>query len=102
MDRTDVADDFNWSILSATAHRPWPAPSRPWLMTQTWSRLLFAHWRIDPGALRRLVPEPFAIDTFDHDAWIGIVPFWMTNVASRVGRAVCRLPACAELNVRTY
>jgi len=95
-------DDFDWSILARTTHRPWPVPSRNWLMTQTWTHLLFAHWRVDPEVLRPLVPAPFALDTFEGDAWIGIVPFWMSNVAPRRGRAVCRLPACAELNVRTY
>jgi uncharacterized protein YqjF (DUF2071 family) len=101
-DSDTAADDFDWSILNVRSHRPWAVPARPWLMTQTWSQLLFAHWRIDPRWLRRLVPRPFALDTFDGDAWLGIVPFWMTNVAPRAGRTMFRLPACAELNVRTY
>jgi len=24
--------DFNYSILTETAHRPWPMPESPWLM----------------------------------------------------------------------
>ncbi|MDB4893755.1 MAG: hypothetical protein JWN15_17, partial [Firmicutes bacterium] len=32
--------------LRHTAHRPWPLPSGPWLMAQTWERLLFAHWPV--------------------------------------------------------
>jgi hypothetical protein len=38
--------------LNALEHRPWPLPRRPWLMGQTWNRLLFAHWRVDTTALR--------------------------------------------------
>ena len=29
-------------VLSSTAHRPWPLPSRPWIMYQRWHDLLFA------------------------------------------------------------
>ena len=28
-------------ILLQTAHRPWPLPQGPWVMRQTWDRLLF-------------------------------------------------------------
>ena len=52
----------------------------PWLMTQTWNNLLFAHWRVDQRQLRASVPEPFDIDLFDGDTWVGVVPFEMTNV----------------------
>jgi NAD(P)-dependent dehydrogenase (short-subunit alcohol dehydrogenase family) len=31
--------------LEQRAHRPWPIPDGPWLLGQTWRRLLFAHWR---------------------------------------------------------
>ena len=37
-------------------HRPWPVPKRPWIMVQTWSNLLFAHWPIDPDLLRPDIP----------------------------------------------
>jgi uncharacterized protein YqjF (DUF2071 family) len=57
-------------------------PSGPWLMTQTWNDLLFAHWRVDSHALRERVPAVFELDLFDSEAWIGVVPFHMTNVAA--------------------
>ena len=96
---------FNRSILAETAHRPWPMPPGPWLMTQTWHDLLFAHWPIDPvddAALRALVPASFEIDRFDGAAWLGIVPFAMTNVAPRLVPALPWVSAFPELNVRTY
>lgn len=94
--------DFNDGILSETTHRPWPMPSSPWAMTQTWNDLLFAHWPVDRSELRALVPEAFEIDTFQNQAWIGVVPFHMTNVAPRFVPALPGLSAFPELNVRTY
>lgn len=94
--------DFNHAILLETTHRPWPMPAAPWLMTQTWHDLLFAHWRVDPARLRLRVPAAFPLDHFDGGAWIGIVPFRMTNVAPRGCPALPGLSAFPELNVRTY
>lgn len=88
-------------ILAQTSHRPWPIPDRPWMMTQTWHDLLFAHWPVDPDSLRRIVPAALPLDLFDGQAWIGVVPFRMTNVSPR-GIVVPWLSTFAELNVRTY
>jgi uncharacterized protein YqjF (DUF2071 family) len=93
---------FNRDILNITAHRPWPMPPSPWVMTQTWNDLLFAHWTIDPAALRPKVPAAFDLDLYDGTAWIAIVPFFMTNVAPRGVPALPRISEFAELNVRTY
>jgi uncharacterized protein YqjF (DUF2071 family) len=71
-------------------------------MTQTWHDLLFAHWPVDPALLRALVPAPFEIDAFDRRAWIGIVPFSMTNVAPRGVPSLPWVSTFPELNVRTY
>jgi uncharacterized protein YqjF (DUF2071 family) len=71
-------------------------------MTQSWNDLLFAHWRVDPPDLRRAVPEFFELDLFDVAAWLGVVPFYMTNVGARAAPALPWLSAFPELNVRTY
>jgi uncharacterized protein YqjF (DUF2071 family) len=42
------------------------------------------------------------IDTFDGQAWIGVVPFRMSDVRLRCTPAVPWLSAFPELNVRTY
>ena len=94
--------DFNSAILEETAHRPWPMPSKPWIMTQTWNDLLFAHWAVDVPEVRARVPAGIELDLFDGRAWLGIVPFYMTNVAPRRAPAIPGLSAFAELNVRTY
>jgi hypothetical protein len=64
-----VNHDFDKSIVKRTAHRPWPMPEAPWLMTQTWHELLFAHWRVDASELRRMIRLPFELDLFNGDAW---------------------------------
>lgn len=97
-----VAHDFDSSILSVVAHRPWPMPERPWIMTQTWRDLLFAHWPIDVDRLRPLVPAPFVLDLFQGEAWLGIVPFQMSNVSLRGIPALPWVSEFPELNVRTY
>jgi len=77
-------------------------PDWPWLMTQTWNDLLFAHWPMDVVRLRPLIPRAFDIDLFDGTSWIGVVPFHMTNVGARGLPLLPRVAAFPELNVRTY
>ena len=97
-----IQNDFNYRIMQEVAHRPWPMPDGPWLMTQTWHDLLFAHWAVDATDLRARVPSGFEIDTFEGQAWVGVIPFHMTNVAPRGVPAIPWVSAFPELNVRTY
>ena len=71
-------------------------------MTQSWHDLLFAHWRVDVSEVRRAVPAAFDLDLFDGAAWLGIVPFHMTNVGLRATPVVPWISTFPELNVRTY
>ena len=41
------------AILKNVTHRPWPLPTGPWVMAQSWHDLLFAHW---PGRRRSIAP----------------------------------------------
>jgi uncharacterized protein YqjF (DUF2071 family) len=97
-----VSHDFNAAIVAEVDHRPWPMPDRPWVMTQTWHDLLFAHWPVDPSQLRSRVPAAFELDRFDGETWVGIVPFHMTNVAPRGVPSLPWVSEFPELNVRTY
>jgi uncharacterized protein YqjF (DUF2071 family) len=94
--------DFDRRVLTDTAHRPWPMPAGPWVMSQTWHDLLFAHWPADADRLRELVPARFELDLFDGQAWVAVVPFHMTNVTPRLIPALPWISAFPELNVRTY
>jgi uncharacterized protein YqjF (DUF2071 family) len=72
------------------------------VQTQVWNYLLFAHWPVDPAVLRPLIPAGLEIDTFAAQAWVGIVPFWITRLR---GRGLPAVPGTAnfnEINVRTY
>src|SRR4051794_1965568 len=66
------------STLRERDHRPWPLPGRRWLMGQTWRELLFAHWEVDPAAVRRVVPPQLPLDLRDGAAWVGVTPFRVT------------------------
>src|SRR6267154_1075488 len=90
------------ALFNHTKHRPWPLPSAPWIMAQSWHDLLFAHWPVDAAMLRSHIPADLAIDTFDGQAWLGIIPFSMTGVRLRWTPPVPGLSAFPELNVRTY
>jgi uncharacterized protein len=71
-------------------------------MTQTWNKLLFAHWPVTPEELRPLLPSQVSLDTFNGQAWIGIVPFSVTNVRARGLPPIPGLASFLEMNVRTY
>jgi uncharacterized protein len=90
------------AVLAQTTHRPWELPSRPWVMAQTWSHLLFAHWRIDPEVMRPLLPPGLTLETYDGSAWLGVVPFFMSNIRARFLPVVPGTTDFCELNVRTY
>jgi len=89
-------------LLTATAHRPWPLPPGPWIMTQTWHDLLFAHWPLSPQALRPLVPAQLALDAYEGQCWLAVTPFHMSNVHPRGLPALPGFSSLPELNVRTY
>ena len=97
-----INHDFDMAIVTRTAHRPWPMPETPWLMTQTWHWLLFAHWRVDATQLRPTIAAPFELDLFDGEAWLAVVPFYMTNAAFRGTPSLPWISSFPELNVRTY
>ncbi len=71
-------------------------------MTQAWHELLFAHWPVTPNALRPLVPSILPLDTFEGQAWIGIVPFYVTDASPRYVTSIPVVSEFPELNVRTY
>jgi uncharacterized protein len=82
-------------------HRPWPAPNTPWIVAQTWSDLLFAHWPVPAAQLRAMLPPGLALDTYDGEAWVGVVPFHLRRLAPRGAPDRLGL-SFLELNVRTY
>jgi uncharacterized protein YqjF (DUF2071 family) len=89
-------------VLTHAEHRPWPVPGGSWLGAQTWVELAFLHWRVDSSTLRRRLPPGVELDLHHGGAWLGIVPFRMTNVRLRGLPPLPVLSTFPELNVRTY
>jgi uncharacterized protein YqjF (DUF2071 family) len=91
-------------ILQVTAHRPYPLPKGPWIMTQRWHDLLFAHWSLDADHVREQMPAPLGhyLDTFEGTAWLGVIPFWMSKVKFRGVPTIPGVSTFAEMNCRTY
>ncbi len=66
-----------------------------------WRHLLFANYPVPPATVDAHLPDALAVDTFDGDAWLSVVPFTNVDVRPR------GLPAAVgvdlpELNLRTY
>ena len=74
----------------------------PWIGVQYWENPIFMHWPVPYNALRPLVPEPFQLDTFNGDAWVGIVPFKAVQTYPRWGKGLFSLGPFWQLNIRTY
>ena len=90
------------SAPATTDTRPWPMPRRPWVMAQVWRKLLFAHWPLPPEVMRPHLPPGLPLDTFDGQAWVGVVPFTMEGVHFRGAPGIPTARRFPELNVRTY
>ena len=92
--------------LAQTSHRPYPLQAGMWRLRQRWLDLLFAHWPIAPGELAARLPAGLEPDVYDGKAWLGVVPFRMDQVRSRIaGAQTISVPGTTEfleLNLRTY
>jgi uncharacterized protein len=67
-----------------------------------WEKLLFLHWRRVPSEIQSRLPAGLQVDTFQGEAWLGIVPFFMRRVRPTGLPTVPWLSDFLELNVRTY
>jgi uncharacterized protein YqjF (DUF2071 family) len=81
-------------------------PDGPVVMRPQWNDLLFLHWGFAPERVAPLLPDGLELDLFEGRAYVGLVPFQMTNVRphfvpdlGRLSHFTTRFP---ELNVRTY
>lgn len=69
---------------------------------QEWRMMTFLHWRYEPEVLRRFVPPPFELDTWEDEGWVSLTPFRMTNFRLNGLPAVEPLSTFPETNLRTY
>ena len=85
------------AITAEAPHRV----KRP-VMRMSWCDLTFLHWKYDPIVIRAMVPAGLHLDLYDGAAWVGLVPFLMTDVMVTRGPALPWISEFPETNVRTY
>lgn len=88
-------------LLTVTGHRPYPVADGPWIAWQAWDYLLFAHWRVPVEALHTRIPASLELDTYQGEAWIGVIPFQI-GMAPRGLHNTGFRRSFNEINVRTY
>lgn len=71
-------------------------------MHQRWEQLLFLHWQVEIDAIQRTLPPGLWVDTFEGQAFIGVVPFLMRGVRPHGLPTVSGISNFLELNLRTY
>ncbi|MBZ9749284.1 DUF2071 domain-containing protein [Deinococcus sp. HMF7604] len=74
----------------------------PWLLRMRWLDLCFLHWAVPAETIQASLPAGVEVDTWQGQAYLGVVPFRMEDVAPRGCPAVPGLSAFPELNLRTY
>jgi uncharacterized protein YqjF (DUF2071 family) len=71
-------------------------------MHQDWHHLLFLHWEVPAAELQAMVPPELTIDTFEGKAYVGLIPFTLSNVRPILTPPIPFLSRFHEVNVRTY
>jgi uncharacterized protein YqjF (DUF2071 family) len=77
-------------------------PDRTAVMRQRWEQLLFLHWRFEARNIQQSLPLGLYVDTFDGDAWVGLVPIFMRDVRPSFVPPIPYISDFLELNLRTY
>lgn len=72
------------------------------LMHQRWLNLSFIHWQYKPEVVQRVLPAGLAVETYQGAAWVGLVPFMITNLRPFSKRVPGVLASFQETNLRTY
>jgi uncharacterized protein YqjF (DUF2071 family) len=90
------------AVLAESGHRPWPLPDAPWIMEQSWQRLLFMHWAVPVDLVRRLVPAQLPLDLHAGGAYVGIAAFEIRGLRFRGLPPIPGTDDFPELNLRTY
>jgi uncharacterized protein YqjF (DUF2071 family) len=72
------------------------------VMKQRWAGLGFFHWKMDLDAIAARLPPGLQVDTFEGDAYVGVVPFFMERIRPVGLPPLPWLSWFHELNLRTY
>jgi uncharacterized protein len=77
-----------------------PVKSR--ILYQEWRHLLFLHWKYDPEEIQKTLPKGLYVDTFNGNAYITLVPFFIQNLKISTLPTLPFFSDFIEVNVRTY
>lgn len=72
------------------------------VMYHSWHDLTFLHWKVDREKLQALVPPGLMIETYEDEAYVGLVPFTMSGIRLAVAPRFPGFHSSHETNVRTY
>lgn len=72
------------------------------IMRQTWNDLLFLHWPIEAALIQPRLPDGLYVDTYQGQAYMGVVPFYMQGLRPIYCPSVPFISNFPELNLRTY
>jgi uncharacterized protein YqjF (DUF2071 family) len=78
-----------------------PAGGVP-LLHQSWRHLVFVHWALAPEQLARRLPAALPLDTWQGQAYLGLVAFVVENNRLTLMPPVPFLARFYEVNLRTY
>jgi uncharacterized protein YqjF (DUF2071 family) len=87
---------FNCNTASATK-----GPGFGWIMKQVWKDLSIIHWQVDRKELERLIPSPLKLDTYQGEAYIGVLGLEMAD-GNPVGLPISLYSKFHQINFRTY
>ena len=71
-------------------------------MHQKWRELLFLHWEVPPSSLQTLLPDGLRLDLWEGRAFVGLIPFVVTETRARFLPPLPGLSSYYEINTRTY
>lgn len=90
------------NILADTANRQYPLPERPWKIYQQWREVLMLHYRADPHALAKLLPNGLSLDSLEGEAYVSLLSLSVKGLRHRLLPPLPFLSGFNEINVRTY
>lgn len=92
----------NQEIIRCRRHRPFEMPQGPWVMKQVWNKVLLAHWPLRPEELQPYIPQGMELDLWEGQAWLSLLPFYVSGLRLRGTPPFPWISTFAELNARTY
>lgn len=69
---------------------------------QSWRHVSFLHWRYEPDAIEKMLPDGLRPQLVDGSAWVGLTPFQVEGFRLHGTPALPLVAQFPETNLRTY